>query len=654
MTRTTREALTAFAVAVLAVIAFLQIGGGAPRAAPAGIPDAGLLAGWALPVVKVVTDASAVLTIGMLLLAVFLLVSKGPEVEGLSVQAVRLASRWAWVWAIASVALYVLTVSDIFAARLTELTPNLLGSLFLDAATGKAIVLQAVGASLVAVAARWTLSVRGLALVLGVAVATTTPITLTGHAASAGSHTLATTSLMLHVVGVTLWVGGLAALGWVALRGSKRLGGGIERFSHLAVWAYVLVGVSGVVNASVRITSLADLFGSSYGVLILIKTLALVLLGVFGWAQRRRIVAAGGGFLRLATTELFVMAGTIGLGVALSRTPTPLGEEVLTTPAEELLGGPMPAPPSVSELVLGWSANGTGMAIVAIGLALYLQGVRVMRRRGDAWPLGRTVSWVAGMAVIAWATFGGLGEYSHALFSAHMGAHMLLSMVAPILLVLGAPMTLALRTLPGPRQPGETSSPRALLLAFLHSRFSRFMTHPLIGPVLFTGSLYGLYFSSAFETLMSNHSGHALMDIHFLTVGVLYYYVLIGVDPAPRTLQPLVRFGLLLVTIPFHAFFAIAVMSSEQLIAGDYFRALDRPFATDLLADQYLGGGIAWAMGEVPLVLVLAAIFVQWIRTDTREARRYDRNAVRDDDAALEAYNAHLADLAEHGKRREP
>src|SRR5664279_506370 len=121
MTRTTREAMAAFAVGVLAVIAFLQIGGGAPQAAPVGIPDPGLFVGWALPLVKLLTDASAVLTIGMLLLAVFLLVSKGSEVEGLSVQAARLASRWAWVWAVASVALYVLTVSDIFAARLSEL-----------------------------------------------------------------------------------------------------------------------------------------------------------------------------------------------------------------------------------------------------------------------------------------------------------------------------------------------------------------------------------------------------------------------------------------------------------------------------------------------------------------------------------------------------
>lgn len=653
MTRTTRDALTAFAVAALAVVAFLQLGGGAPIEAPVGIPDPGRFVGWALPIVKLLTDASAVLTIGMLLLSVFLLVSRGDEVEGLSVQAARLASRWAWVWAVASIALYVLTVCDIFAVTLTQVTPRLMGSLFVDSSTGQAIVAQVIGAALVAIAASFTASIRALAGVLGLAVATTTPITLTGHAASAGSHTLATTSLMLHVVGVTLWVGGLAALAWVALRGSKRLTDGIARFSHLAVWAFVLVGVSGLVNASVRVETLNDLFGSTYGALILTKVVALVVLGVFGWRQRKRIVAAGGGFTRLAVTELFVMAATIGLGVALSRTPTPLGEEVLTTPAEELLGGPMPDTPSLGHLFLGWYPSGIGLAIVGLGVALYVQGVRVMRRRGDHWPVGRTVAWMLGMVVILWATCGGLGEYSHALFSAHMGAHMALSMVAPILLVLGAPMTLALRTLPGPRQPGEVS-PRGMLLGFLHSRFSRFMTHPLVGPVLFTGSLFGLYFTPAFGALMQNHSGHMLMNVHFLAVGVLYYYVLVGIDPSPRAIAPLVRFGLLLVTIPFHAFFAIAIMSMDTIIAGDYYRALDRPFATDLLADQYLGGGIAWALGEVPLVLVMGTIFVQWIRSDAREARRNDRAAERDGDAELEAYNARLQELAAHGRRREP
>ena len=291
--------------------------------------------------------------------------------------------------------------------------------------------------------------------------------------------------------------------------------------------------------------------------------------------------------------------------------------------------------------------------MVGLGLALYVKGLLVLRRRGDAWPMGRTVSWMIGLALIAWAGIGGLSQYAHVLFSAHMVSHMVLSMVAPIFLVLAAPVTLALRTLPGPRQPGEVS-PRGLVVAFLHSRFARVVTHPLVGPVLFVGSLFALYFSPAFGYLMDSHWGHAAMQLHFIAVGTLFFYVLVGVDPSPRSLPPLVRFGLLLVTIPFHAFFSIAVMSSSTVIAESYWNAIDRPFRTDLLADQYLGGGISWAMGEVPLVLVLGALFVQWIRSDRRESLRLDRAADRDDDAALEAYNAYLRDLAEHGRRRDP
>ena len=86
-----------------------------------------------------------------------------------------------------------------------------------------------------------------------------------------------------------------------------------------------------------------------------------------------------------------------------------------------------------------------------------MKGLLVLRRRGDAWPVGRTISWMVGLVLIAWAGIGGLAQYSHVLFSAHMVSHMVLSMIAPIFLVLAAPVTLALRTLPGPRQPGEVS-----------------------------------------------------------------------------------------------------------------------------------------------------------------------------------------------------
>jgi cytochrome c oxidase assembly factor CtaG len=652
MTQTQRDTVLGFLVAGLSLIVFLLLGGGSPEQAPVGIADPGLLVGWAVPLLKIATDLSAIMVVGFLVAAAFLLPSPGPEVQGLSVQAVRLASRWATAWAVASVLYFVVKVSDVFAVPVTGQTWAFVSGYF-GTADGRAIMLQALGAVVIAVATRFTLSIRTLAALLGLSVATLGPIALTGHAASSGSHSLATTSLFLHIVGATVWVGGLAALAWVGLRGSKRLEPAVARYSTLAVWAFVIVAASGIVNALVRLRSAEDVFGEAYGLLVVGKVAALVVLGVLGWRQRRRVIATGGGFVRLAVTELLVMAAAVGLAVALSRTPTPVGEEVLQAPVEELLGGPMPDAPTVLRLLTGWSGNGVGLAIVALGTALYLRGVWAMRRRGDRWPVGRTLSWLLGMIAIAWSTFGGLGEYSHVLFSAHMASHMLLSMVAPIFLVLGAPVTLALRTLPGPRQPGEVS-PRSMLLSSLHSRFSQVVTHPVVGPVLFVGSLYGLYFTGLFETLMSNHWGHVIMEIHFLAVGVLFYYVLIGIDPAPRALAPIARFGALLITLPFHAFFAVALMSSNTVFALDYWKAVDRPYRTDLLADQYLGGGMAWATGEVPLLLVMIAILFQWFRSDSREAKRFDRAEDRNEDAALEAYNAQLRDLAEHGRRREP
>jgi putative copper resistance protein D len=271
--------------------------------------------------------------------------------------------------------------------------------------------------------------------------------------------------------------------------------------------------------------------------------------------------------------------------------------------------------------------------------------VLALRRRGDRWSVGRTVAFAGGLLVVGYATCGGLGLYSHVMFSAHMASHMVLSMVAPILLVLGAPVSLALRALPGSDLPGG-EGPRQLLARALRSRPVRVLTHPVVAALVFVGSVYAIYLTDVFGVLMENHLGHAFMEVHFLVAGVLFYEVLIGDAPLPRRLPHLGRLGLLLVAMPFHAFFAIAVMSSEQVIGEEYYRTLDRGYASDLLQDQYVGGSLTWALGEVPMVLLLVVLLVQWVRHDRREAARHDRRAERDGDAELAAYNRLLARLA--------
>jgi cytochrome c oxidase assembly factor CtaG/putative copper export protein len=654
-----REFALAGLLALAALIVALDAGGGAPQQAPAGIPDPGALTGWGLPVMKLVADLAALGVVGLLLTPTFLLATRHRELRGVPSRSVY-AVRWVAVtWAAAVVVQLVLTVSDVLAEPVSDLSVSDVASFAWQVPQGRAMVVQAVLVAAVAVACRWVVTVREATLLFFVAVAALLPPMLTGHAASSGSHDLAIVSLMVHVVAASLWVGGLVCLFWITTIRATNAAGAVSRFSTLAAWCVAVIAVSGVISAAIRLGSWSELFTSGYGSLVLVKAAALVTLAFLGWLHRHGTVRELGravdapldwrAFGKLAGIEVAIMAATIGVAVALSRTPTPVGDKVYTSPVESLLGAPLPPAPNAARLVFGWTPSGVGLLVVLLGGALYAAGVMSMRRSGNSWPVGRTVSWFAGLLVVAWATFGGLGEYSHVLFSAHMVSHMLLSMVAPIFLVLAAPLTLALRTLPGPRTSGEFS-PRHLLTSVLHSRVMRVLTHPAVATVLFIGSLYGLYFTGLFDTLMTNHLGHAAMELHFLLVGCLFFYVLIGVDPSPRRLPPFAALALLLIVMPFHAFFSIAIMSSSTVLGGDFFNRLNRPYSTDLLADQNLGGGVSWALGELPIIAVVAAIFVQWWRSDAREARRIDRHEDRsgDGESELERYNAYLAKLHAH------
>jgi cytochrome c oxidase assembly factor CtaG/putative copper export protein len=658
-----RVAILAVLLAACALVIAMIAGGAAPASTPAGLPEPGPLTEWGLPLSRLIADLAAIATVGLLLVPTLLVPARGPELRGASIDLVS-ATRWsALLWAAAVVVQTLLTTSDILAKPLHDLSATEVQSFVFQIPQGRSLGIQALAAIVVAVASRWVVSATEATVLLVLALIALTPPVLTGHAASAGSHDLAVISLLVHVVAVSLWVGGLVGLLWAAAVGAKGGGFAVTRFSTLAAWCVGIVAVSGIANSAVRLGGWSPLFTTGYGRLVLAKAACLMTLVAFGAAHRRRTVSTlsaapdeplrWGPFARLAAAEVAVMAATVGIAVALSRTPTPVGDRVYTSPVEALLGGPLPPAPTFGRIAFGWTASGVGLLVVGLGGALYIAGLATMRRKGAEWPIGRTASWFVGLAVVAWSTCGGLGEYSHVLFSAHMVAHMALSMVAPIFLVLGAPMTLALRTLPGPRIAGERS-PRRMLTAALHSPIVRFLTHPLVATAIFVGSLYGLYFTSLFGDLMTSHLGHAVMQLHFLLAGSLFFYVLVGVDPSPRRLPPVARLFLLLVVIPLHAFFSIAIMSDDSVLGESYWAQLHRPYQQSLLDDQHLGGSLSWALGEIPMIVVIAAIFVQWLRSDTREARRHERSEALHTagDTELDSYNRYLARLHEEDRRR--
>ncbi|WP_018571091.1 cytochrome c oxidase assembly protein [Streptomyces sp. PsTaAH-124] len=306
----------------------------------------------------------------------------------------------------------------------------------------------------------------------------------------------------------------------------------------------------------------------------------------------------------------------------------------------------MDLPPFTLGRGLAWSADPFFLVSCLLGLALYGWGVVRLRRRGDSWPVGRTVAYVVGVLTVALMMCTKLNDYGMVMFSVHMVQHMVISMLSPILILLGAPITLALRALPvaGRGRKG----PRELLLALLHSRYVQIITHPAFTIPLFVASLYALYFTPLFDFLMGSRAGHIAMMVHFLAVGVAFFWPIMGIDPGPHRPGYLMRMLELFAGMPFHAFFGIALMMGSTPLV-DTFRDPPASLGIDALSDQTAAGGIAWAFSEVPSVLVLLALLFQWYRSEQRQAKRKDRAAERDGDKELAAYNAYLASLNARG-----
>ncbi len=649
---TSRWALGAASVAVVTLALALALGGGAAGYVLPGLPDPGVATRWGLPLAKLLLDGAGAVTVGLLLLAV-LLPARKDELHADALRANRLAAVWAGVWALAALVTHLLTLSDLVGLPLGQsLAGNALVTFTLSVEQGQAYALVLLLTLVLAPAARLTLRPGGALALLILGVSALVPPALVGHSSSGDYHHSAAFSLIVHVVAVSLWVGGLVALTWyagVTRRRSSLLPRAAHAFSPLALGAVIAVGASGVLNAVVRMYGPADLLTTAYGRLVLLKVVLLVVLVWAGARHRTSTLAdldAGRprAFTRLAVGEVLVMAATMGLAVALSRTEPPYPEVIEdASRVREVLGFPPPDAPTAASYVTEIYPDAL-YALLALAMTLlYVSGVVRLRRRGDHWPVGRTIAWLLGTATMAFITLSGVMTYGMLMLSVHMVQHMVLAMLVPVLLVLGAPITLALRAIP-PARRGEVG-PRERILSVLHSRVVRFVTHPIVAFAIFVTAAPMVYFSGLFHYAMVNHTGHMLMGLHFLLGGYLFYEVVIGTDPLPRRPAYPIRIVMVLAAAGFHAFFAVGLMESARLVAGDYYALLGSEIGwlPDTLADQRAAGSITWGFGEIPALIVLIALLVQWSRSDEREARRRDR---RQGDPELDEYNAYLQALA--------
>ncbi|OAN38722.1 cytochrome c oxidase assembly protein [Mycolicibacterium iranicum] len=624
-----------------------------------GLPDPGPTTTYGLPFVEAAGEIAAVTAVGSFLFAAFLVPpQKNQVLDAAGYRALRMGTVASGIWAVCAVLMVPLTVSDVsgqpLSTRLSFADIWSVADLIEIAGAWRWTALFAILITVVSIPVlRWSWT----PLLFAGSLLTLVPLGLTGHSSAGGSHDIGTNSLLIHLIAGALWAGGLLALLVHALRGGEYADLAARRFSAVALWCFVAMALSGIINALVRVR-LSDLVSTTYGALVLVKVAALLMLGALGWQQRRRGVAAldrdpqaRGALIRLAVVEAVIFGLTFGVAVALGRTPPPAPfDPNLSIPALEI-GYDLAGPPTAARLLFDWRFDlifGTAAIVFAL---VYLAAVRRLRRRGDAWPAGRVVAWLLGCLVLLLATSSGIGRYMPAMFSIHMVAHMLLSMLAPILLVLGAPVTLALRALPAAGRDAPPG-PREWLLAALHSRVSKVLTNPFVATALFIVGFYGLYFGGIFDAFAGSHAAHLAMNLHFLLSGYLFYWVVIGVDPTPRPIPHLAKLGMVFASLPLHAFFGVVLMGTQSVIAEAFYRSLQLPWHTDLMGDQRLGGGIAWAAGEVPLVVVLIALFVQWRRSDDRTAKRLDRAADRDEDADLAAYNNMLAELARRERER--
>ena len=596
-------------------------------------------------------------TLGTLLSASFFLPNEDGALSQAGLAIKKKASLLALLWFLTSFFATIFKVAQILdGSFLDALDGTTLTSYLTQTDLGKSMFVQVVLLALVVIALPLFRRALPMIFITGIALLALISPIFQSHAAANGSHSLAIGALVTHVVAISLWVGGL--FGIVIAPKDFRIPA-LYRFSALALWAALAVVLSGIATAYTRLNE-RSAWNTQYAYVVIAKVVLTIVLFAMGNANRKALASRDAmklqELVRLIAVEAMVMATVVLMGSWLSQIQPPVGDTTNLSAAQLIVGMTTPPPPSLWNIVILYNPDALMIALLITAVALYIKGVVVLKKRGDSWPVGRTIAFSVGIALIDFATSGGLGVYALFSFEYHMMAHMMLGMIAPIGLVLGAPITLALRTLPQGREKSERGV-RALALTVLHSHYSVVLTNPITALALFDGSLFVLYFTDLFGNLMGNHAGHLLMNIHFILAGFLFFHVIIGIDPNPRKYPHIVRIVILFAAMSLHAFFSIALMSESTLIDGDYYGSLETSWLPDLLKDQAMGGTVGWAMGEIPILLALIATFILWVRDDKRETVRIDRNEARlaamGEPDELAQYNAYLNKLQERNLKGE-
>jgi putative copper resistance protein D len=639
-------AIVSFA-ALIAIVAGLLIGG---ATAPLALADPGPFVRWGQPISKLILNLSMAVSVGSLVLSAFAANSEERRL-------LQPVSSWAAsLWLGSSATYFILTYLNVSGSTISY-GPLFSEGLWLFATQIELGTLLAINLGIALLLSLTTIAFQGQrmgAVNAAIALAGLYPLAESGHASSDAGHALAVNSMLLHLVGVTIWVGGLVAL-FALFRTGERASVLVSRYSTLALLSFVLVASSGMVSGFIRLYQPSDLL-TPYGLLLMGKASLLIVLGAMGVRYRAGLVEKvkqkASAFWSLVAFELFVMGAAMGLGTALAATPLPENpnEFAPLTPAEILTGDPLPPELTPMGWLTVWDVDLLWLAVSVLGIVVYLYGVIRLRARGDSWPIGRTVSWILGMLVLLYVTNGAPNAYQEFLFSMHMVGHMMLSMLVPVLLVPGAPVTLITRVQQA-RKDGSWGL-REWALWAVHTPYAWLISHPLFAAFNFAMSLVLFYYTPLFRWATEEHLGHQWMIVHFLITGYLFVQSLIGTDPQPHKPAFPLKLMLLIGTMAFHAFFGLGLMNERSLLLADWFGSMGRTWGDDPLADQAAGGAFAWGVGEIPTIIITLMVVWQWSRSDDRERKRLDRASDREGNQDLSDYNQMLARISKTPDKR--
>ena len=640
-----RKGLLAVALISLGALASMVVAlvyGGA--VAPMQFSDPGPIVRWGSPIAKLIMNLAMATTVGSLVFAAF--AANDAERDKL-----RPVSAWgASLWLASGAVYFILTYLSASGSALS-FGPEFSESLWLFATEIELGVLMAWNLVFAFVLSLTTIAFSSKLWVLlnsALALAGLYPLAESGHASSDTGHALAVNSMLMHLAGISVWLGGLVALFAVFYSNSERSGELTRRYSTLALVSFVLVAISGLTAGFIRLYKPEDLL-TPYGLLLIGKAGFLVALGLIG--ARHRILLAqkftekAKGFWRLVAFEFVVIGAAFGLGTALARTATPISdaEFVPLTPAQILTGDPLPPELTSMSWFTVWDFDVLWGTVVAFGIFLYLYGVVKLARRGDKWSVLRTISWILGLLLLFYVTNGAPNAYQEYLFSVHMVGHMMLSMFVPVLLVPGAPVTLLSRAADA-RKDGSRGL-REWVLWAVHTPYAWLISHPLFAGANFAISLVLFYYTPLFRWSTEEHLGHQWMIVHFLITGYLFVQSLMGTDPLPHKTGFPLKLMLLIGTMAFHAFFGLGLMGEKTLLVADWFGSMGRTWGDDPLTDQSMGGAFAWGVGEIPTIIITMIVVWQWSRSDDKERKRLDRASDRTGNQDLEDYNAMLQQI---------